>query len=278
MKLVDYIKEKEDIALSKGLEPEAIKKLLIEGVYHSYTNLIMDYNNEINSHYFNIMEDLISQYINDGLPIQYILGYANFYGLKVKVNKNVLIPRPETELLVEKAIDEIKNNGYKSAIDLGTGSGAIAIAVKKETGVTMTAVDISIDAIEVAKENSRTYGLDINFIESDMFSNISGTYDVILSNPPYIAYNDIDNVSEIVYTNEPHLALFSDDNGLYYYKKIIDNLDNYLNDGGVAIMEIGATQADDINSYINLNHANYQMKVYKDYNNHDRVIVIRRKQ
>lgn len=277
MKLIDYIKEKEDIALSKGLEAEAIKKLLIEGIYHSYTNLIMDYNNEINSHYFNIMEDLISKYINDGLPIQYILGYTNFYGLKLKVNKDVLIPRPETELLVEKAVEEIKTNCYKNAIDLGTGSGAIAIAVKKETGVVMTAVDISTSAIEVAEENSRTYGLDIEFIESDMFSSVSGTYDVILSNPPYIACDDINNVSKIVYANEPHLALFSDDNGLYYYKKIIDNLDMYLSDGGVAIMEIGYNQASDINTYLESHANNYQMQVYKDYNNHDRVIVIRRK-
>lgn len=277
MKLIDYIKEKEDIALSKGLEAEAIKKLLIEGVYHSYTNLIMDYNNEINSHYFNIMEDLISKYINDGLPIQYILGYTNFYGLKLKVNKDVLIPRPETELLVEKAVEEIKTNCYKNAIDLGTGSGAIAIAVKKETGVVMTAVDISTSAIDVAKENSRTYGLDIEFIKSDMFSSVSGTYDVILSNPPYIACDDINNVSKIVYANEPHLALFSDDNGLYYYKKIIDNLDMYLSDGGVAIMEIGYNQASDINTYLESHANNYQMQVYKDYNNHDRVIVIRRK-
>lgn len=277
MKLVDYIKEKEDIALSKGLEPEAIKKLLIEGVYHSYTNLIMDYNNEINSHYFNIMEDLISKYINERLPIQHILGHANFYGLKLKVNKNVLIPRPETELLVEMAIQEINTNNYRSSLDIGTGSGAIAIAVKKETGVLMTAVDISTSALEVAKENSRTYGLDINFIESDMFSNISGTYDVILSNPPYIAYDDIDNVSKIVYTNEPHLALFSDDNGLYYYKKIIDNLDVYLNPNGVAIMEIGYNQASDIKHYLDSHTNNYQLNVYKDYNNLDRVIIIKRK-
>ena len=223
------------------------------------------------------MEGLLSKYLNDKEPVQYILGYARFFGLKLKVNKSVLIPRPETELLVEKAISLITKNNYKTALDIGTGSGAIAIAVKKETNVEMTALDISEEALAIAKENACTYELDITFIESDIFSAVKDKYDVILSNPPYISYDDVDNISEIVYANEPHLALFSSDNGLYYYKKIIDSLDNYLNPKGVVIMEIGATQASAISKYLSDNYSDYQMEVYKDYNNLDRIIVIKRK-
>ena len=277
MKLIDYIKEKEDIASSSGLEKEAIKKLLIEGVYHSYTNLIMNYNNEIDSHYFNIMDELVSKYLYDKKPIQYILGYAYFCDMKLMVNEDVLIPRPETELLVEKAIKEISLNNYKSLLDIGTGSGAISIAIKKEKDIAVYASDISKKALEVAKKNAKEYNLDITFIESDMFNNIDGQFDVIVSNPPYIDKNDINNIDEIVYRNEPHLALFSDDFGLYYYKVIIDNLDKHLNSNGVAIMEIGYNQYEAIKNYIQEKDCDYKLEVIKDYNNLDRVIVLKRK-
>lgn len=276
MKLIDYIKEKETYASSHGLEKEAIKKILIESCYKSYTNLIMNYNNEIDSHYFNIVDNLVSEYLYEEKPVQYIFGYAYFCGLKLKVNSKVLIPRPETELLVEKALEEINVNHYQNVLDIGTGSGAIAIAIKKMSDVKVTAVDISLEALDVAIENAKTYALDINFIQSDLFSNVVDTYDMIVSNPPYIDENDIDNIDKIVYKNEPHLALFSPDFGLYYYKKIIDNLDKYLNQNGILIMEIGEKQASMISDYLNRKDI-YQMNVIKDYNNLDRVVVIKRK-
>ena len=276
MKLIDYIKEKENKAIDKGLEKEAISKLLIESIYHTYTNLIMNYNNEIDSHYFNIMEDLISKYIDLEKPIQYILGYAYFCGLKLIVNEDVLIPRPETELLVERAVEEINKNNYKTILDIGTGSGAIAIAIKKETGIVVTALDISTSALDVARKNAERYNLDINFIHSDLFQNVKDKYDMIVSNPPYIDYNDINNIDRIVYQNEPHLALFSNDFGLYYYKKIIDEIPNYLNDNGLLIMEIGEKQASDIKKYLN-SVGSYDLEVIKDYNKLDRVVVIKRK-
>ena len=276
MLLINYIKEKEQEALLQNLEKEGIKKLLFEVCYKSYSNLIMNYNNEINSHYFNIVDPLINRYIKNKEPIQYILGYAYFYNLKLKVNNNVLIPRPETELLVQKALDEINKNNYQSVIDIGTGSGAIAIAIKKNALVSVTALDISDKALDVAKSNAQDLNLDIDFRLSDLFSNVCKKYDVIVSNPPYIDKSDINNIDEIVYRNEPHIALFSEDNGLYYYKKIIDNLDNYLNDNGVVIMEIGYNQKDDIQNYLDKINKGYKMDTIKDYNNYDRVIVIRK--
>ena len=139
------------------------------------------------------------------------------------------------------------------------------------------ASDISQKALEVAERNAKEYNLDITFIQSDMFNNIEGRFDVIVSNPPYIDKNDINNIDEIVYRNEPHLALFSDDFGLYYYKVIIDNLDKYLNSNGVVIMEIGYNQSNAISEYIENKGYDYQIEVIKDYNNLDRVIVLKRK-
>ena len=276
MLLINYIKEKEKEALKQNLEKEGIKKLLIESCFKSYSNLIMNYNNEINSHYFNIVDPLINRYIKNKEPIQYILGYAYFYNLKLKVNKDVLIPRPETEILVQKALDEINKNHYKNVLDIGTGSGAIGIAIKKNADVLVTAVDISSGALNVAIENAKEYDLDIDFKLSDLFSSVYDKYDVIVSNPPYIDKSDINNIDEIVYLNEPHIALFSEDNGLYYYKEIINNLDNYLNKDGVAIMEIGYNQSEAINDYLNKQNKGYKIDVIKDYNNLDRVVVIRK--
>lgn len=274
MKLIDYIKINEDIAIKNGLEKEAIKILLIEAIYKTYSNLIMDYNNEIPSHYFNIVDPLIKEYLEKKKPVQYILGYAYFYGLKLNVNNNVLIPRPETEMVVENAIKKIKENNYQTVLDIGTGSGAIALAIKKNSGTIVSACDISNEALEVAKENAKLLDLDINFICSDVFSNVLGKFDLIVSNPPYIGYDETDDVSEIVYNNEPHLALFSEDNGLYYYKKIISNLDKYLNKQGTCIFEVGYNQGNKLIEYVNNNYPNYKIEVLKDYNNLDRVVII----
>ena len=274
MKLIDYIREKEKEAENKGLEKEAIKKILIMSAYSSLTNLIMNYDNEINSHYFNIYDSLVKEYLDNGKPVQYILGYTYFCGLKMNVSPACLIPRPETELLVEIALEKIKEHDLKTVLDIGTGSGAIAIAIKKNSDTFVEATDISLDAIEIAKKNAMENGVDINFICSDVFDEINEKYDLIVSNPPYIDPLDIDKIDKIVYQNEPHLALFGGEKGLYYYKRIIDDIDLYLNDGGFLIMEIGDTQAQDIKDYLRENKENYKIDVYKDYNGFDRIVVI----
>jgi release factor glutamine methyltransferase len=134
------------------------------------------------------LEDGLSK-LKQGIPVQYIVGDINFYGFNIKVNPNVLIPRPETELLVEKTVNYIKDyfgSIHVKVIDLGTGSGAIAIALKKNLNCSVTAVDISNDALDVARENACLNAADITFYEGDMLENITDKYDVIISNPPYI--------------------------------------------------------------------------------------------
>ncbi len=158
----------------------------------------------------NDLLDKLSDYTDrllSGEAVQYIIGNACFYGYEFKVNSNTLIPRFETELLVEKSVNYINNffEDRVSILDIGTGSGCIAIALNKLVNSMVTAVDISNDALDVAKENNVINNTDVNFIVSDVFSNVNDKYDVIISNPPYICHDE--EIMDIVYDNEPHLAL-----------------------------------------------------------------------
>ena len=168
--------------------------------------------------------------VDAGEPIQYVIGNVDFYGNILEVNKNVLIPRFETELLVEKTINYIKKrfDDKIDILDIGTGSGAIAITLAKEVDSNVTAVDISKEAIDVAKKNAFNNKVDINFIESDLFDKIKGKFDVIISNPPYISYDE--EIMDVVKNNEPEIALFAKNDGLYYYEEILKNCSKYLKD------------------------------------------------
>ena len=159
--------------------------------------------------------------LQNGEPVQYIVGNVNFYGNEIKVNKNVLIPRFETEELVEYTISYIKKMFKEkiNIIDLGTGSGCIAVTLKKKINSNVSAIDISKEALEVARENAKKNKVEIDFIQNDMLDNISNKFDVIISNPPYISKNE--EIQDIVRKNEPSLALYADNEGLYYYEKII---------------------------------------------------------
>lgn len=220
------------------------------------------------------METAIKE-LESGIPVQYIVGNVDFYGNTFKVNKNTLIPRFETELLIEKTIKYINkyfNNEIK-ILDIGTGSGCIAITLNKLLDNSMvTAVDISKDALDVARENNKINNTDVNFIESDVFSNINDKYDVIISNPPYISFDE--DIMDIVKNNEPYIALYAENNGLYYYNKILKECKNYLNDRFFIAFEIGYLQAKDIIDMINKYFKDVNISVEKDYSDKDRFIFI----
>lgn len=212
-----------------------------------------------------------------GVPVQYIVGNTNFYGYDFKVNKNTLIPRFETELLVEKTYNYIKkyfNKDNIKILDIGTGSGCIAITLNKLLNNSdITGIDISSEALEVAKENNISNNTNVKFIESDIFSNVSDRYDVIISNPPYISYGDTE-VMDIVKNNEPHLALYAKDNGLYFYDKIIKDSSKYLNDKFIMAFEIGYKQGKDIPKIVNKYYKDINISVEKDYSGRDRFVFI----
>ena len=189
-------------------------------------------------------------------------------------NSNTLIPRFETELLVEKSVNYINNffEDRVSILDIGTGSGCIAIVLNKLVNSMVTAVDISNDALDVAKENNVINNTDVNFIVSDVFSNVNGKYDVIISNPPYIGFDE--KIMDVVYNNEPHLALYASMNGLFFYDKILSECVKYLNDNYLIAFEIGYQQGEDVVSLAKKYLSGASITVDRDYSGKDRFVFI----
>ena len=213
--------------------------------------------------------------LEKGKPIQYIIGNVNFYGYDFNIDERVLIPRFETELLVDKTIKKINKlfmNKPVDIVDLGTGSGCIAITLKKELNSTVDAVDTSVDALEVAKNNAKNNNAEINFINADMSEYITKKYDVIISNPPYIAYDE--EIMDIVKNNEPHEALYAKEDGLYFYEKIIKNIPKITKDKYLVCFEIGSTQGTSIVDIVNKYLKDINISVEKDYSGLDRFIFI----
>lgn len=210
----------------------------------------------------------------EGKPVTKIFNKAYFYGYQFYIDENVLSPRSETEILVDKALEVLKSMPNAKVLDLCTGSGCIACAIKKEclkreVNATITAVDISKTALEVAKRNAKTLNLDIKFLESDVFKNVNEKFDVIISNPPYIEEDTWRTLSDEVRVYDPKLALVGGADGLDFYREIKRNMDK-LNKNGVLLLEIGFNQAEKIKDIF----SDYCVKIIKDYSNNDRVVII----
>ena len=259
-----------------NIEKEAIILLITEKLNIKKYDLILSLDKEIDS----IILDDINQ-LKQGIPVQYILGYTYFYKSKFKVNKNVLIPRFDTEVLIEetiKIIDKYYNDKNIDIVDIGTGSGCIAISLKQErNNINIDAIDISNDALTVARENAKDNNVNINFINNDLLNNINKKYDIIVSNPPYIDINE--NIDNLVKNNEPHLALYSPNKGLYHYERILIQSKNNLKENGFIIFEIPSNRDDElielVNKYYNNNNNINNIVIIKDYNKLSRVLIIR---
>lgn len=186
------------------------------------------------------------------------------------MDENVLSPRQETELLVDNAIEFLKTRQAK-VLDLCTGSGAIACAIKKNTNADVTATDISDKALEIAQKNAKNLGLDIEFKKSDMFKDITQKFDLIVSNPPYIETDVCKTLDNEVKNFDPMIALDGGVNGLDFYRIIKDNMD-FLNPQGQMILEIGYNQGQSVHELFK----EYDTKILKDYSNNDRIVVIKK--
>ena len=212
--------------------------------------------------------------LKKNIPVQYIVGSVNFYGINIKVDENVLIPRFETEYLVEKTIKYVKKYLKEpiKIIDLGTGSGAISISLKTKLNCEVDGIDISLKALNVAKENAKLNNVKINFYQSDMLENVKGKYDLIISNPPYISYDE--KVEKIVKENEPNIALFAKNEGLEFYEKILKRVNNNIKTPGIIAFEIGMNQGDKIKQIVKEYIKYTDIKIEKDLTNRDRYIFI----
>ena len=207
-----------------------------------------------------------------GKPLAYILGNTDFYGRNYLVNSNVLIPRPETEILVENVINIIKSSQQKlKVLDLCTGSGVIGISIALETHSNVHCSDISNDAIKVAKDNAIKNNANVRFILSDLFSNINEKFDIIVSNPPYIKNDDVEYLDREVRCFEPLLALVGGNTGLEIYEKIIKQAPKYLNKSGLLCFEIGIGQSQYVKKMMETDFED--IKIISDYNKIERVII-----
>lgn len=213
---------------------------------------------------------IINDKINEGYPLQYAIGKWNFYGLDLLVDNRALIPRYETEILVDLIINDNSNN--KKILDIGTGSGAISLALSKNLKDSkIIGVDISKKAIDLANENKIKLNINnVEFKESDIFSNIDEKFDIIVSNPPYINKEDFEKLDNKLYY-EPQNALYGGEDGLYFYKKIIKNAKKFLNKNGKIYLEIGYDQKNSISNLLE-EYGYKQIKSYKDFNDFDRII------
>lgn len=213
--------------------------------------------------------------LEKGEPVQYIVGNVNFYGYKINVNKDVLIPRFETEELVSYSLEYIKKNFTNPDIlEIGTGSGCISIVLKKElSDCNVTATDISKKALEVARNNAKENNAEVEFINTNIYDGINKKFDCLISNPPYISKNE--EIMDIVYNNEPHQALFADNEGLYFYEEILKNANKILKDKFIICFEIGMNQAESIKNLSIKYLKNINIIVKKDMQNRDRMIFIK---
>ena len=275
MKINDLIKVGVKSLKEKEIEEPILKmRLLIASVLNRSKEYIIAHGeNEIDSlkleEIYNKMK-MLEEYV----PIQYITNKQEFMQLNFFVNENVLIPRSDTEILVEEIIENYKNKEVK-ILDLCTGSGCIAISLKKYIeNSKVYAIDISEEALNIAKQNAMNNETDITFIKSDMFSNIKEEkFDIIVSNPPYIKTEVIKKLDKEV-KKEPLIALDGGNDGLYFYKKIIEEGYKFLNEEGKIFFEIGYDQKEDIINLINNNNKYELIKTKKDLENNYRIIVI----
>ena len=270
MKLFELRKQLKSEFASLSIETEDVDFIVAEVLNTKRTDLIL-IDNITHEQEKDIREKCEMR--KHKIPVDKIFGRAYFYGYEFKVDENVLSPRAESELLVETAIKYIKENNYKTALDLCTGSGCLAIATKLNCDIEMMATDISQKALNIAKQNAKNLNADIKFIRSNMFEKIEGTFDIIISNPPYIDSDEVKELDLEVVNNDPHLALDGGDMGLKFYNIIHDNLRKFLNDGGMIIMEIGEDQKELIISLFNDFNL---VEGLTDLSGNDRVLVFKK--
>jgi len=270
MKLLELRKQLKQEFKNRNIDVEDVDFIIAEVLNVKRTELV--FVGEIS----NKQEIEIKQKANlrlSNMPVEKIFNKAYFYDLEFKVNGDVLSPRADSEFIVDYALKYINENGYSTVLDLCTGSGCLAISIKKNANVNVTASDISAKALDIAKHNAKLNDAKIEFVNSNMFENIEGKFDLIVSNPPYIDTNEIELLDNEVKNYDPILALDGGDLGLKFYNIIHDNLRKKLNDNGMIIMEIGEDQK---NLIVSLFNDFNLVDAVKDYAGNDRVLIFKK--
>lgn len=253
-------------------------RILMQHLYKTnYSGIIMRMHEEIEENRLKQFQLMVEEHAK-GRPVQYITGVEEFYGRVFHVDESVLIPRPETEELIVGAITRMKQlfgeNKELKLADIGTGSGAIAITMKLEwPNAQVTATDISEAALQTAQQNAKQLNADVDFRLGDLTEPIAGEkWDVVLSNPPYIAYHEAEEMSEVVLQYEPHLALFAEDEGLILYKGLAMTLPNLLNERALIGVEIGHRQGEAVAKIFKESFPQAEIEIVKDINKKNRFV------
>ena len=270
---IEEVLQKATIKLKDNNIEEArskARKLLAFTLEMSKEQIIIHNKEELTIEQENSYNEYVARIII-GEPIQYIIGKQEFMGIDFKVNPSVLIPQPDTEILVERTIEILKHLKEPKVLDLCTGSGAIAVSIAKYVPNSIIfASDISKQALEIARQNDNENK--VNFVHSNLFENIDGEFNVIVSNPPYIKTSEIQRLSKEV-QNEPLLALDGGQDGLFFYREIIKQAHKYLEEQGYLCIEIGEDQKEQVITLINNCSYYKNIQAFKDLSGHDRVII-----
>lgn len=273
MKLAQLFSDFEEELIRQGEEAESLSFVYRSLKKISFTDFVFALQQEVTEEEKQFVQEIFQQ-LAAHKPAQYIIGYVDFFGMQLKVDERVLIPRPETEELVGLILAENPEENLK-VLDIGTGSGAIALALaKNRPDWSVTAADISQAALELASENASNQNLNIFFKKSDCFAEISEKYDIIVSNPPYISREDESEVGLNVLYSEPHLALFADEDGLAIYRRIAEDAKDYLTDGGKIYLEIGYKQGQSVPALFRKHLPEKRVRTLKDRFGQDRMVVV----
>lgn len=264
---------------SLGKEREAIKLLVLELSGLDGANFFLKLTEELPLEEEKRFLTAIDKYLIDGIPVQHILGYSYFYGYRMIVNKEVLIPRPETEELVGYVLqkyDDVFDGQKVDVVDVGTGSGAVAVAlVKEEPNMSVYATDISETALEVAVQNAKNNDANVTFYLGDMLQPLierNLKFDILVSNPPYIPEDEY--VESIVKDNEPHVALFGGVDGMYFYDVILSNASKILNEKNIIAFEHSYNKGEQMIALAKKYFPEGKVELIKDLNGKDRFTII----
>ena len=262
--------------IDKGRDENSARILLQYVLQTNYSGLMMQIHNEMPVEQYMQFKKMVEEHAA-GRPVQYITGVEEFYGRTFRVDESVLIPRPETEELVYGTIQRMQKlfpNKVVKLADIGTGSGAIAISMKHEwPEATVTATDLSEAALCTAQHNARRLQADIDFRLGDLTMPIANEkWDVILSNPPYIAFDEAKDMSSVVLDHEPHSALFAEEDGLILYRQLAEQLPSLMNVPAIIGLEIGYMQGEAVAGFFRQHFPTAHVEVVQDINGKDRIV------
>ena len=275
--IFEVLRRASSFLVEHGREETAARLLIQHVLGTNYSGLMMKMQEQILPEQQALLDGMLQAHV-DGKPVQYITGVEEFYGRTFQVDESVLIPRPETEELIVGATSRMsKLFGKESAIklaDIGTGSGAIAVTMKLEwPNAAVVATDISQAALQTAQQNAKGLQADVDFRLGDLTAPIAQEkWDVVLSNPPYIAFHEAESMSDVVLQHEPHTALFAEEDGLILYRKLAENLPQLMNRPALIGVEIGYTQGEAVAQFFATHFPQAEIEIVKDINKKDRIV------